>query len=494
MSGLGDLVSNLGMNSKGFTKGIGQAKSGLGSFASSATSLLNPITAGLAAMTAAAASAGLSIYGIAGRISTLAGIADKAIQTGLSGKFLQQLGYAADQSGVSAETLTGGIKKLTIAIGKADPKPFAELGITFADLKSLSPEQQFLKVAEAIGKLPTAAERAAAAVKIFGKSGIEMTGLFAGGLNDINKLLKDAEALGIGLSDEALAKAARADDAIQRMKSSFGALISQVAIGLSYAFETVATKIADLIPPVTKFLDKINAMPEPIKFAGEVIVATFDVAFEFIKAHWQTMLDDMMAATVSFAKNSIPILGPLTAKDLQGLLNPVAGVDKNLRQLGAGRGGAMPGGGGQGGLPAAQARLDAIIGQFNQQRGGPAGAGKGVDPNAGAKAMGDWLLGMLPKAKDLAARAGMLGGGMFDEFRGIGTGTKTAVAMKQSSPEFAGAFKKGSAEAFSAVLRSSTKSPEVAATDKLTTVAKQQLAATNLIVKNTTPQFAPEFA
>jgi hypothetical protein len=119
MAGLGDLVVNLSANTQKFDKNISKSQGGLKAFATSAMSALNPVTAAFTAMAAGAVGVGAAVWGLTSRIGTLAGVADKAAQTGLSGAFLQQLEYAADQSGVSAETLTGGIKKLTVMIGKA---------------------------------------------------------------------------------------------------------------------------------------------------------------------------------------------------------------------------------------------------------------------------------------------------------------------------------------------------------------------------------------
>lgn len=473
MSGLGGTVVNLGMNTDKFKKGIGSAQSGLKSFASGATALLNPITIGLAAMTAGAVAAGGALWGITNRISGLAGIADKAVQTGLSGEFLQRLGYAADQSGVSIETLTGGVKKLTIAIGNGDAKPFEEIGLSLKDLQALSPDQQFMKVAEAIGKIPTAAGRAAAAVKIFGKSGIDMTGLFAGGLDDINKLLTEAKAIGIGVSEEDLKRAAIADDAFQRMKASFGALIDKVSVVFAPALTDIADKITGMIAPVNLLMDKFNAMPDKFKFLGEVIVAAFDLGFAHIKANWLVMLDDMLKDTIKFANtNSEWLHSPIqAAAKMAGRKLGEIPVDPNA------------------GVKAAQEKMAGLMARLNAPLPGPAGAGNGGMPGRGAmlggagardrsndafvgpqrspeQQFGQWLKGMLPKAKDLAERGKMLGGGMVGLFKGIGTGT-----ANQSAPQFAGAMQKGSAEAYSTILasmRGGKKDPVVTATEKQT--------------------------
>lgn len=346
MAGLGDLVVNLSANTQKFDKNISKSQGGLKAFATSAMSAMNPVTAAFTAMAAGAVGVGAAVWGLTSRIGTLAGVADKAAQTGLSGAFLQQLEYAADQSGVSAETLTGGIKKLTVMIGKAGSgskeaaDALKDIGLSATDLQRLSPEQQFEKVAAGIGKIPTAAGRAAAAVKIFGKSGIEMTGLFAGGLDDITKLMQDAKDIGIGLDDEQLARVASADDSLQKMYASISAMVDQVAVGLAPAFEAVAENVTGLIGPVTKLFDTFNNMDNRWNFLGEVVVASFDVGMETIKMNWANMLNSMIdqVAEINWA----------------ALLNPFASV--NINDL---RPDAAPEN-----LQDAQGRLEGLLGQF----------------------------------------------------------------------------------------------------------------------------------
>jgi len=498
MPGIGrDLVVNLAGNNSKLKSTIAESKGGLKGFAASAAGFLNPVTAGLTALAGGAIAAGAALYGLQGNISTLAGVADKAIQTGLNGAFIQRLGYAADQSGVSVETLTGGIKKLTIAIGKGDSKPFESIGLSLAELQRMSPEDQFRKVAEKIGEIPTAAGRAAAAVKIFGKSGIEMTGLFADGVQGLNALLKDAEALGIGVSDEGLAKAARADDAIQRMKASFGALLDQVTVGLAPAFEVVATSIADMIPPVTKLFDQFNGLNDKAQFLGDLLEASMLVAFESIKANWDLMLGEMITAATNAGKQIAMNLDPATAvgRFIGGKAGKAIGGPD-----------AAPG---QTKLDAAKQNLDAVMARLNAVKPFvPQG------PKAPAADDGSKLKGLFGGIADTAGpimdgikskitqeiEGAKITGNWFKETAKnlIGDTIKDPKKAKEdktnakSEPALAGAMQRGSSEAYSTIVQAAirSKDPVVKATEKQT---KQLVAA----IKNNPGQkftFVPEFS
>ena len=496
-----DLVVNLSGNNSKLKNSLKESKSALASFGESAKSLINPIKAGFAGVAVGAAAAGVAIYAVANRISSLAGIADEAVKTGLSGAFLQRLGYAADQSGVNVDTLTGGIKKLTIAIGKADPKPFEKLGVDFQKLKTLQPEQQFMMIADAIGKLPTAAERAAASVSIFGKSGVDMANLFAGGMGELNTLLKDAEALGIGISPEGLAKAAAADDAIQRMKASFGALFDQVTVGLAPAFNEVATAIANMIPPITQFIDKFNNLGDmnvKIKFIGELFDASFNVAIEGIKENWIKMLDFMLSEGIKFAiknaKNLLKYASP-------GALIASSIMDSQMR----------PNVEGQTRLETAKLDFQNVLSQLDKPQLPPVEAFNPALPQGpaalpsdpskltslasgiaeGVGGMFDQIsLAATSKFTDLKIKGGFVGSIVKNAF-GVGTETKPQEKVPTTTST-AGAMAKGSTEAFSTIVRSmmGSKDPGVVATEKQTKELIKALKAN----KPPAPQIIPEFA
>ncbi len=485
MAGLGDLVVNLSANTQKFDKNISKSQTGLKSFGTVALSAINPVTAALTAMAAGAVGVGAAVWGLTGRIGDLAGVADKAAQTGLSGAFLQQLEYAADQSGVSAETLTGGIKKLTVMIGQAanGSKEAADtlksFGLNAKELQSLSPEQQFLKIADKIGDIPTAAGRAAAAVKIFGKSGIEMTGLFAGGLDDITKLMRDANEIGIGLDDKQLAQIAAADDSLQKMYASISAMVDQVAVGLAPAFEAVSEKVTGLIGPVTKLFDAFNNLDNKWTWAGDTLVAAFDVAMETIKVHWKQMISDLMVGTANFGFDVANFAFDMTNPGLMAQ----RGIEM-AQQAGAGQVG------GQDGLQAAQNRLAGLLGTLEEQQGVN---GNRADPGFNRpwmelkppKSFTEAWTGITDALSPITSQleAGANGfidrakiqagavGGMLSNW--LGTDRK----KQDMTPRLAGAMQGGSVEAYSTLVQAMMtrgKDPVVAAIEKQTKVIKDQ--------------------
>ncbi len=490
MPGIGDLVVNLSADTKKFDKNISKSQVGLKDFASSAVSLLNPVTASLVAMSAAAVGVGAAVWGLQGRIGDLAGVADKAAQTGLSGAFLQQLEFAADQSGVSAETLTGGIKKLTVMIGKAADgskeasDALSSLGLSADDLQRLSPEQQFLKISQKISEIPSAAGRAAAAVKIFGKSGIEMTTLFAGGLDDITKLMQDAKDIGIGLDDKSLAQVAEADDALQKMYASIGAMIDQVAVGLAPAFTEVSTQVTNLIGPVTKLFETFNSMEGKWSWLGDTIVAAFDVGIETIKVHWAEMLNDLLKGTADF--------GVDVANFTFDMTNPFAMAQRGA-ELAQRAGANQPS---NDGLQNAQNKLADLLAKFTaaqqQNNGGrlDPGISKQIFEGPAKKSLGEAFGNLADSLSPITSSIKMGAEGMLDRAKiqanalagtltgWLGTDREQQKPKQQLSTRLSGAMAAGSQESYSAIFAAMLqrgKDPNVAATEKQTRELKKAL-------------------
>jgi len=114
-------------------------------------------------------------------------LTDVSAQTGESAGNVMILQRAFENAGLGADTMQTSLAKMQKGLaevddyGKTSNKTFAQLGLKIEDLKGMNAEQQFSKVAGAIMGLPTASDRAAASMEIFGKSGAKMLSLFADG-------------------------------------------------------------------------------------------------------------------------------------------------------------------------------------------------------------------------------------------------------------------------------------------------------------------------
>lgn len=133
-------------------------------------------------------------------------LAEKA---GTSVEAISSLAYAARRAEVSADSLATAVKKMQVNItdaargGEEATEVFTRLGLSAVELSHLQTEEQFRRIADRISKIQNPAERAAMAVKVFGRSGTELLPLLLQGANGIAKWEARAKALGLVMNSEA---------------------------------------------------------------------------------------------------------------------------------------------------------------------------------------------------------------------------------------------------------------------------------------------------
>lgn len=179
-----------------------------------------------------------------------------ATRLGLSMTTFQNLSMMAEEAGVEVGAFTNLLTKMTVNLGnlqngsKAAQSAFARIGLTFADLQGLSPEQQFDKISRAIMALPQG-ERLSAAVKIFGKSGAAAMGLIASAASGTRAEIAQLQAaLGVTFSDEQLQRGLpqgieMMNDAMARLGLLTEGFFNQLVGELAPAITTVANLIVN---------------------------------------------------------------------------------------------------------------------------------------------------------------------------------------------------------------------------------------------------------
>lgn len=153
-----------------------------------------------AALAAIGPIAGLAAS-VSSAIKTAAAMEELSQKTGIATEKLSALDYAMRREGVSTEAFAKGIKELSknmIEAGDASSKAgklFAELGVnTRGDTRDA-----LLKIADTFAALPDGATKAALAVQLFGKAGLDLIPALNNGAAGIAKIEEEARKLGITL-------------------------------------------------------------------------------------------------------------------------------------------------------------------------------------------------------------------------------------------------------------------------------------------------------
>ena len=252
-----------------------------------------------------------------------------ATATGVTVEELQRLGFAAEQSGSDMETVGRAVTQLQRNIqGATDGlssynRAFDRIGVSVRDLQGLSPDQQFLRIAQALSEVGDAGVRNATALEIFGRAGRELIPLLDRGADGIRELGDQFERTGAVISTEAARDFARFNDELNLLRQQAQAL--RVSI------------LSDLIGPLADFVQFLNtergtaAMREALDalrraaiavggiLAGRFLIQLGAASAAFVRATAQV-------AALTFAKQRMAGASVAAATAVTGLRFAVASL------------------------------------------------------------------------------------------------------------------------------------------------------------------------
>lgn len=217
-----------------FSKGLNKATSRLKTFAKFA--------AGIAA--------GISFRNVLRDVDQIAKFADRI---GIATENLVGLQHAAEITGVSTRNLQLGLQRMTRRLAEAAQgtgeakKAVAELGLDAAALVKLAPDQQFAAVAEAMKGVGSQSDRVRLAMRLFDTEGVALVNTLALGKDGLEAMQKEAERLGITFTRGEASKIEEFNDAVTRLKGSFGAVVREITIALAPALTRLADTLGGLI-------------------------------------------------------------------------------------------------------------------------------------------------------------------------------------------------------------------------------------------------------
>lgn len=129
-------------------------------------------------------------------------------QTGIAPGKLQALEFSAKQVGLTIDPVARAIGSMSDRIASGDKSAVGaldRLGLSFKNIRGMSPDAAFIEIAKAIAGVEDPMQRAADATDVFGRTGLELLPLLT---SDIEKLMKKAKDLGLVMDDETTKAAA----------------------------------------------------------------------------------------------------------------------------------------------------------------------------------------------------------------------------------------------------------------------------------------------
>ena len=229
-------MGRAGKSTKSFTKGISNAKKAMAGFA-------------------ALVGAGMIVRGVKqlvlGQLEAVDSTGKFADKIGISVEQLTRLQHAGELSGVSAGNLNTGLQRMTRRVAEAAQgskgliQGLTDLGLRASDLIKMSPDQQFLAIAQAMSKVKTQSEKVRLTFKFFDTEGVGLVNTMKLITNTAGGALREADKLGLTFTDEQRKVIEKANDAMTRMGAVFTGLKRTLTIELAPVITLVADAFTD---------------------------------------------------------------------------------------------------------------------------------------------------------------------------------------------------------------------------------------------------------
>jgi hypothetical protein len=202
----------------------------------------------------ALAAYGLSLAGISVAITRSATAIDQlakhADKLGIAVNELQFLRFAADQTGVSMQSLDTGLQRMTRRVAEAAQGTGAaknaleELGLSASQLNAMSPDQQFQAIAGAMANIGNQGDKVRLAMQIFDTEGVGLVNTMAANLE---ALRSEFDELGLSLTRSQAAAVESFNDSRSKLAQIFDGIRNHVTATVAPALQLMIDKVVDWI-------------------------------------------------------------------------------------------------------------------------------------------------------------------------------------------------------------------------------------------------------
>lgn len=239
---VGDIALNLNLDKKPYEKGLADVKNSAGRIGSG---IGKSLAVGIAsALGAVVATAGLN--SLISQASQLGDTIDKMSQKmGMNSQAYQEWGYIMERCGTSIDSMSVSMKTLASS-AETSKDAFAELGITEAEIASLSQEELFSRTITALQNVEDTTKRTYLAGQLLGRGATELGAVLNMSASETEALRQNLTTLGGVMSQQAVANSAEYQDALTDIKMAFRSVSNTVA---EYVLPIITSAINSYIIP-----------------------------------------------------------------------------------------------------------------------------------------------------------------------------------------------------------------------------------------------------
>lgn len=237
--------------------------------------------------------AGLGVSKVAHWVEEVAAMGANADDTsqalGVTTEAITELGHAAEVGGSSAGAITGGLRRLAMAMDqvKKGEGPAVDalnkLGLSADDFKGKALDENLEIVADKFKAMPDGIAKTNLAMGIFGKSGADLIPFLNNGADGIQELRQEAVDLGLSLSGETAKNLADFEDDTKRLGATWQGIKIQVVSSLLPALSGLVEHLKEWLAANRELIQKgLSTVITVATYAVKAFATALEYALKFL--------------------------------------------------------------------------------------------------------------------------------------------------------------------------------------------------------------------
>lgn len=188
--------------------------------------------------------------------------------TGLSAKSIQEWQHVARVAGVEIEAVTDAIEGLVRRLpqleseGGRSAEQLAKLGLSFKDIKTKAPEELINTIIQRLAEMEDTLERNAVGAALFGRAWEDIAPILGLGEKGIEEARREAEKLGLVLSDEALKSAVEFRIELDKLKAQLEMTFLAFGQAALPVLQSLLNVIRSILPAIQGLINAFASLPD----------------------------------------------------------------------------------------------------------------------------------------------------------------------------------------------------------------------------------------
>ena len=257
---------------------------------------------------------------------------------------LQAIQRAAQLTGVGVDTANMALQRMVrrvqeAAMGTGEAKgALADLGLEAKELAKLSADEQFKRIADAMGNVSESGEKVRLAMKLFDSEGVALVNTLALGSKGLEEIEDDMDALGISMTRFNISKIEQANDAFLKASQNSSSFAQSFAVALAPAITAVSDKFTAFAKETGGFDAIALRMVDGVMKAIGILMNGFHglkIAFKGVVVAWTVGFSKLLSGISNTINAAIKMKNTLagTPDDVEGLTSKLQAMEASLGSM-----------------------------------------------------------------------------------------------------------------------------------------------------------------